>query len=386
MNQKNFFYMLILLLIILLLSNSIFFKHDKSIFSKFLFFILYLRSNIVLLVLIVCITFEDSNFEPLKSIYTYILSMKLLLIFFGDRIHYIHPYITMEEPSPHRFTNIPLRSASSSSIDNEELRTLIQDKNKCKDEMAQAHEAVQDIVKAVRLDKMLPDKSQNKSMRDIMAHYKEYFDEESGNTKQEGLKQIYEELSKDFNLKLEKYKKAKKRFDEFNISSQYICPILISGNINLILPFFKYILPYITLLLSIISLVISIGFTFNYNILLYIPDFIWNIYNYVIDFIKYEIVLTLPTLIWSYYTLCKKYKRYFNISINITYKIYYFLKNYYIIIYIYYIKNIYKFFKNISPLMVISWLSVAFISLIIFLFMFTPEELLSTATSLALYI
>ena len=198
----------------------------------------------------------------------------------------------MEGPKVHSFTYLPLHSASFNNKN--ALDKLTQNKSECKDDMKEAHAALKSLIDAIKLDKILKDKSKNNSMEKIMSFYEEFFDEDSGNTKEEGLKQLHQELLDDFHHKKKLYEEAKLKLEKSDFNSQSIIPVIFS--FNFISPFLNNILPFIALLISTISLILTFGSIFP-NIDIYMPDLIFDIRNYIQSIIRYEIIISLPTFI-----------------------------------------------------------------------------------------
>jgi hypothetical protein len=62
------------------------------------------------------------------------------------------------------------------------------------------------LEKAKSLDDKLPDKTKNREMQKIIEYYDSYFDEESGNRREEGIKQVHEYLKEE----------AKSHFNSYN--------------------------------------------------------------------------------------------------------------------------------------------------------------------------
>jgi len=285
-----------------------------------------------------------------------LLTVRIIYLVFNNSLlaYYL---ISLEEPKVHYFTYVCLKS--SPPISEDELETFIKHKKECKYELLDADEALKTLRKALELDKIIPDKSKNRSMQEIMSHYKEFFDEDSGNNKQEGLKQLYKELSDDLKNKHSKYKKAKENLEQYKSNSQSIIFFLCRFNFISL----KHILPYITFILSALSLLLTITSVFPdiyINVFLYIPDFVFDIRDYIQSIIKYEIILDLPTFIWSCYKLWQKTKWYIKIGNKI--------KDY-----IYNTSFVFLFFVFILLI------------IILLLFSFTPEELLNITNKLTLF-
>lgn len=158
-----------------------------------------------------------------------------------------------------------------------------------------AKSAHKTLVDAIKLDRLIAGKSKNATMERIMSHYPEFFDEESGNTKEQGLKDLHTELTEELDGKLHRYKEAKKKVDEFNKQS-YLLVIFPFHFISVI----RFILPIITLVISILSLILTLGPFFLdifQDLYIYLPDFLLDLRDYILSITKYEIIFCLTSFI-----------------------------------------------------------------------------------------
>lgn len=216
---------------------------------------------------------------------------------------YLYTFFSIKTPKlqVHSFIYVPLYSTTPFQ---QKYNKLLQEKRECRDELTELKDSLKTIKDAVRLDSILPDKSQNSSMKTILSHYKEFFDEESGNTVEEGLNQLRKELSADYKFKYNKYEEIKKELGVLESNWQSSSFFIVFPINNVFFKLINIILPYVTLL---ISLVISVMFIMpNLELFMFMPDFIFDFIHFIQNVIKYEIILSLPIFIWSYYSFLRK--------------------------------------------------------------------------------
>jgi len=171
---------------------------------------------------------------------------------------------------PHSFANIPLMSTIGNT--SETIKNLGKILSEKKHELMDAKDALEILNKALDLDKKLSDKTKNSEMNRIIEYYSHFFDEESGNNRKQGIKQVLQELKQDFRVKNIAYNKAKQDFEKVrnssaaeasNINSSNILPIIyvnfIPFNREILLYLFRCVLPLIGILISldIFSITIS---------------------------------------------------------------------------------------------------------------------------------
>jgi hypothetical protein len=174
--------------------------------------------------------------------------------------------------------------------------------------------------KAKSLDDKLSDKSKNGEMNIIISYYETYFDEDSGNTRQEGIKQVHEYLKEEAKSYLIYYKNIKMKID--NIQKEIDKRKAVEGNQKvgeetqkaldnnqnsfLILPIFTInSFTILRILLSIFSWFIYFKFSdFYLNYL--IP----NMPDVTIPMIFTSIVL----FVWEYYKLYSKVRKYYKLG------------------------------------------------------------------------
>jgi predicted solute-binding protein len=73
-------------------------------------------------------------------------------------------------------------------------KKLLDEHSKYVEQYSNASTELNSIKKAKELDNMLTDKSLNTDMNRIMKFFETFFDEESGNTREQGIKQVEELL------------------------------------------------------------------------------------------------------------------------------------------------------------------------------------------------
>lgn len=102
--------------------------------------------------------------------------------------------MSSDMPSPHRFSSVALKSGV---WDNKSMKELISLRTKLIDEHSKdleqytsASTELKSLMKAKELDEMLTDKSLNSDMNRIMKFFDSFFDEDSGNTREEGIKEV----------------------------------------------------------------------------------------------------------------------------------------------------------------------------------------------------
>ena len=105
--------------------------------------------------------------------------------------------------SVHKFHSVSLQSGF---WDNKPIPELILERKKKimeynhnKEQYTGCTAELKHLIKAKKLDAQLSDKSQNSNMKRIMQYYNVYFDEESGNTREEGINQLQKYLVEERN-------------------------------------------------------------------------------------------------------------------------------------------------------------------------------------------
>jgi len=274
------------------------------------------------------IVYRSKIVKILNSIFVLLYTYKYL---FNNRI-----LLSSHIPSPHKFNNTAL---NSSGWNLKSIQELIFERNKTIGEynknVAEFHniaDEIKNLNKAKDLDMKLPDKSKNWDMKKIMEFHASFFDEDSGNTREEGIEQLnsyleeekkgyrrnimnikikFKEIEKELNIKKEAEEKIKKAAEE---------------NKNLFLPIIPMYSPIVfRILLTIFSFCISLKFI----------DF--NLDYFIVHLPLPEIaisttIISIVLFVWEYYRLYSKVRRYYRIGKII----YMFLK-----------KNIYSFYNKI---------------------------------------
>ena len=128
------------------------------------------------------------------------------------------------EPKPYSFCNIGLKSGGwdKKSIGEllSERQKLLREHRENVKQYSEANEELTNLIKAKDLDAKLPDKSQNWDMNHIIKFFDSFFDEDSGNTREEGIKQLEDFLQGERKLYLDKCAKLKKDIEE--IKTEYV--------------------------------------------------------------------------------------------------------------------------------------------------------------------
>ena len=146
---------------------------------------------------------------------TYILSILFLIV-----LLYFKGYLSLSTPSPHRFSSIPLKSVGWDKKTIQELllerERDINERNSKLDEFKKSQEELNYITRASNLEDILSDKTKNDDMNKIIAFYETYFDEESGNTRKEGINQLKEYLNGELWTRSNDIKKLQEKILEIN--------------------------------------------------------------------------------------------------------------------------------------------------------------------------
>lgn len=228
-------------------------------------------------------------------------------------------------PSPHKFYSIPLQSTMGDS--NKSIPELLSErKNKFNefkenlDEFNNVKTNLKNLKKAIDLDSVLPDKTKNWEMKQIMKFYEHFFDEDSGNTREEGIKQLNGYLwdeHKTYKNKLdtlktriqdiEKEVRSRKELKPDNTSvidkNQIIYPLI---------PIFIHIRFLIQILFTILSVSITLNLI-DLNIIDYIHWIldldIFTLYNIYI----HPYVFIIALLLWEVYRIYNKTIKYYRI-------------------------------------------------------------------------
>ena len=64
-----------------------------------------------------------------------------------------------------------------------------------------------------------------------------------------------------------------------------------------------YVLSLISYVLCLLLFILSLAFIVNYDVTMYVPDYIVNLINFIEETLKYELLWTVPTAVWSSFSL-----------------------------------------------------------------------------------
>ncbi|WP_431998964.1 hypothetical protein, partial [Streptomyces fungicidicus] len=140
--------------------------------------------------------------------------------------------LNVHYPSPHKFKTVGLQSGLWDSKSTDELLLELKKFNALFKSTAKEYnlsfKELDLLNRAISLDSKLTDKSKNGEMNKIMHHYATYFDEESGNNRDTGIKEVHEYLTGELNSHLNKHKNIKikienikKEIDKRNTPEEY---------------------------------------------------------------------------------------------------------------------------------------------------------------------
>ena len=277
----------------------------------------------------------------------------VLYLYKGFILKYIAP-LNLYNPSPYKFDSVTLQSAG---WDNKSIQELLLEMKKripayqeSYDQYMSARSTLKTFQKAKDLDNMLANKSDNWEMKKIMAFYESYFDEDSGNTRQQGIEQLenylneevsgHRSICEDLNGKLSEIKElvlAKKAAEEAAEDHQKAVEAnqkavegsqkpVVEENQNTFLP----ILPIIPInSFTIFRILLTI---FPFFIYFKLIDFNLNYLIFHIEIVIPTIVANLLLFVWEYYRLYSKVRKYYKVGK---------------IIYMFCKKKIYSFYKKI---------------------------------------
>jgi len=237
----------------------------------------------------------------------------LLFLIIKYAIPILSSYINREMPLVFYFISIPLMSTSSGSNGDKaqilaERAKINGDINEVKIDIVSTKSDLKEVKNTLRMTSIIND-TQNNALTDIKNKYETFFDAESGNTTQEGLKQIVEELNEDLRShKRElkaltiKHDEVKKKLEEFETSSQLIFVIRPLHSFVYLASLRNYIATCISLLVTIFSLGLAVLYVFT-NLQIDTPYFIQSIEEYIQSIIKYEIFISLSLFMWSCFSI-----------------------------------------------------------------------------------
>lgn len=230
----------------------------------------------------------------------------------------------MSTPKPHSFESVMLHSGYWSDKSFKELLEV--KKNKYEeyrtfvDQYKGAVVELKSIKKAEELDSKLTDKRQNREMQEIMEFYPSHFDEDSGNTRAEGIKEVKEYLNGEARTYHANCLKLKKTLDEIQKELDTKKAAAEESN-NM---FFPIIPMYNPVFFSIVLTIFSFCISFN------LIDFNLD-YFHITGVVIPTIVISTVLFVWEYYRLYTKIRKYYKLGK---------------VIYIFCKKKIYSFYKK----------------------------------------
>ena len=289
-------------------------------------------------------------------------------------------WLAYDSPRPHVFSNMALQSGIFDNKSTKELmaerKKLLDDHSDRLEEFTKAKDELKQFELAKKLEDKLTDKTKNNEMNAIIKFYASYFDEDSGNSREEGIKQlesflkeetktyckraqdlvqkcntiaeevitrrkIFEEKLKreEEKIKIDEEKKTveenKKSVEEKNPVEENKNPVEEKKPVleNIINTFFPLISMYSPIVFRIILSIFTIFISFKLIDL----DLSYLIF-YIPDIVIPTVVTSLLWFVWEYYRFYIKVLKYYKIAKTI----YMFCKKK---IYSFYIK-IYSFYKK----------------------------------------
>jgi NADH-ubiquinone oxidoreductase chain 3 len=227
-------------------------------------------------------------------------------------------------PSPHKFYSVGLHSGGWDTQSLKELLFELKKLTPLHKETYMRYKSIEHdlkmLDKAKALDDKISDKSKNGEMNKIISYYETYFDEDSGNTREEGIKQVKEYLKEEEKSHLNSYKNIKMKIDNLQkeidkrkaveenqkVGEETKKALDNNQNSFLILPIFPInSFTIIRILLSIFSWFIYFKFI-DFDINYLIP----NMPDVTIPMIFTSIVL----FAWEYYKLYSKVRKYYKLG------------------------------------------------------------------------
>jgi hypothetical protein len=248
-------------------------------------------------------------------------------------------------PSPYSFYSVPLQSAVWDNLSLKELFLLFKRKGiEYNENVSLYNRTRKDYInfdKAKKLDTKISDKSKNGDMNEIIKYYNTYFDEDSGNSREEGIKQLEDYLKEELSSFKGNLTKIKNDIDEIKKEiyakkavedgkKEVDVKKAVEDNKNTFFPVITMYSPSIfCIFLTIFSICIS-----------------FKLIDFNLDYLIYHLPeVVIPTIItstvlfaWESYRLYSKFRKYYKVGKII----YMFCKKKYIL----YKKKIYSFYKN----------------------------------------
>ena len=182
------------------------------------------RKNIILML----ISIEINIILMLISIETILLAITFLILVsslsFDDTLDKTYPipckkYFSLSRPSPHGFTSVGLHSGFSSKS----ISDLLSEKKSTaalykenKEEYVSLYRDLKDARKAKLLENKVTDKTQNRGIEQMTETYPHFFDEDSGNTRMEGITQLEQYLKDELSVVSKNRKELKETLEQIN--------------------------------------------------------------------------------------------------------------------------------------------------------------------------
>lgn len=133
-------------------------------------------------------------------------------------IHSFKALFSLCNPNPHKFNSVCLQSAGWDKKSIQELFSEMRQNLPLYRSSTESYRSALDELKIFRkaksLDDKLANKSANREMNEIMSHYETYFDEDSGNSREEGVQQLQEYLEGEAKTHFNTYRAVKLKLDQ----------------------------------------------------------------------------------------------------------------------------------------------------------------------------
>lgn len=253
-----------------------------------------------------------------KYLNIYIMTIGTIILYIYKYLNNIYSYLfnniplSSDIPSPHKFCSMDLKSSGTNSKSIQELilerKSTVRELRRNTAEHNSIIDELHNLKKANDLDIILPDKTKNREMNKIMEFHESFFDEDSGNTREEGVEQLRAYLTeerkgyhknhidlkkkiKDLEEELDIKKAAKKAAEE---NKNTFIPII---------PMYSTIVfrIFLTIFLFCISFKL-IDFNLNY-LIFHLPDVAIP-----------TTIISIVLFVWEYYRLYSKARKYYKVG------------------------------------------------------------------------
>lgn len=235
------------------------------------------------------------------------------------------------KPSPHRFDSVALQCGGWDSKSIQELllemRKDIPEYKKSIEQNNSTYTELKTLLRAKDLDSKLPDKSKNWEMKKIMEFYDSYFDEDSGNTREQGIEQLEGYLREELKTHRNNYINLKNKLDEIKKVVDAKKAVeenkkaveedkkeveenkkAVEKNENTLLP----ILPIIPInCLTIFRIFLTI---FSFFITFKLIDFNLNYLIFHIPEVAVPIITSIVLFVWEYYRFYSKVRKFYKVG------------------------------------------------------------------------